>query len=53
MGPVKVEKALEDEDWVMAMQEELINFKKSSLDIGGKTQDKCNWHKVGFSQQTR
>jgi hypothetical protein len=23
------------------------------LDIGGKTQDKCNWHKVGFSQQTR
>jgi hypothetical protein len=27
MEPVKAEKALEDEDWVMAMQEELINFK--------------------------
>jgi hypothetical protein len=27
--PVKVEKALEDEDWLMAMQEELINFKRN------------------------
>jgi hypothetical protein len=26
MEPVKVEKAIEDEDWVMAMQEELNNF---------------------------
>jgi hypothetical protein len=29
--PVKVEKALEDEDWVMAMQEELINFKRNQV----------------------
>jgi hypothetical protein len=29
--PVKVEKALEDEDWVMAMQEELNNFKSNQV----------------------
>jgi hypothetical protein len=29
--PVKVEKALEDEDWVMAMQEELNNFKRNQV----------------------
>jgi DNA repair protein RadC len=28
---VKVKKVLEDEDWVMAMQEELINFKRKQL----------------------
>jgi hypothetical protein len=27
--PLKVEKALEDEDWVMAMQEELKNFERN------------------------
>jgi hypothetical protein len=26
---VKIEKALEDEDWVMAMQEELNNFERN------------------------
>jgi hypothetical protein len=31
MEPVKVEKALEDEDCVMAMQEELINFKRNQV----------------------
>jgi hypothetical protein len=29
--PVKVEKALEDGDWVMAMQEELNNFKRNQV----------------------
>jgi hypothetical protein len=29
--PVKVEKALEDEDWVMAMQEELNNFERNQV----------------------
>jgi hypothetical protein len=27
--PVKVEKALEDEEWVMAMQEELNHFERN------------------------
>ena len=31
MEPVKVEKALEDEDWVMAMQEELNNFERNQV----------------------
>jgi hypothetical protein len=31
--PVKVEKALEDEDWVMAMQEELNNFERNQMRI--------------------
>jgi hypothetical protein len=31
MEPVKVEKSLEDEDWVMAMQEELNNFKRNQV----------------------
>jgi hypothetical protein len=29
--PVKVEKALEDKDWVMAMQEELNNFERNQV----------------------
>jgi hypothetical protein len=29
--PAKVEKALEDKHWVMAMQEELNNFKRSQV----------------------
>jgi hypothetical protein len=29
--PVKVEKALEDEEWVMAMHEELNNFKRNQV----------------------
>jgi hypothetical protein len=29
--PVKVEKALEDEEWVMAMQEELNNFERNQM----------------------
>jgi hypothetical protein len=29
--PVKVEKALEDEDWMKAMQEELNNFKRNQV----------------------
>jgi DNA repair protein RadC len=29
--PLKVEKALEDEDWVMAMQEELNNFERNQV----------------------
>jgi hypothetical protein len=29
--PVKVEKALEDEDWVMVMQEELNNFERNQV----------------------
>jgi hypothetical protein len=29
--PVKVEKALEDEDWVMAMKEELNNFERNQV----------------------
>jgi hypothetical protein len=31
MEPVKVEKALEDEDWVMAMQEESNNFERNQV----------------------
>jgi hypothetical protein len=31
MEPIKVEKALEDEDWVMVMQEELNNFKRNQV----------------------
>jgi hypothetical protein len=31
MEPVKVDKALEDEDWVMAMQEELNNFERNQV----------------------
>jgi hypothetical protein len=31
MEPLKVEKALEDEDWVMAMQEELNNFERNQV----------------------
>jgi hypothetical protein len=29
--PVKVEKTFEDEDWVMAMQEELNNFERNQV----------------------
>jgi hypothetical protein len=29
--PLKVEKALEDEDWVMAMQEELNSFERNQV----------------------
>jgi hypothetical protein len=31
MEPIKVEKALKDEDWVMAMHEELNNFKRNQV----------------------
>ena len=31
LEPLKVEKTLEDEDWVMAMQEELNNFKRNQV----------------------
>jgi hypothetical protein len=31
LEPLKVEKALEDEDWVMAMQEELNNFERNQV----------------------
>jgi hypothetical protein len=31
MEPVKVEKALENEDWVMAMQEKLNNFERNQV----------------------
>ena len=31
MEPLKVEKALEDEDWVMAMQEEINNFERNQV----------------------
>jgi hypothetical protein len=31
MEPVKVENTLKDEDWVMAMQEELNNFKRNQV----------------------
>jgi hypothetical protein len=31
MEPVKVEKELEDKDWVMAMQEELNNFERNQV----------------------
>jgi hypothetical protein len=31
MEPVKVEKALEDEDWVMTMQEGLNNFERNQV----------------------
>jgi hypothetical protein len=31
LEPLKVEKSLEDEDWVMAMQEELNNFKRNQV----------------------
>jgi hypothetical protein len=29
--PVKVEKALEDEDWVVAMQEKMNNFERNQV----------------------
>jgi hypothetical protein len=31
MEPVKVEKALEDKDWVMTMQEEFNNFERNQV----------------------
>jgi hypothetical protein len=31
MEPIKVEKTLEDEDWVMSMQEELNNFERNQV----------------------
>jgi hypothetical protein len=31
LKPLKIEKALEDEDWVMAMQEELNNFERNQV----------------------
>jgi hypothetical protein len=31
LEPLKVEKALEDKDWVMAMQEELNNFERNQV----------------------
>jgi hypothetical protein len=29
--PIKVEKAIENEDWVMAIQEELNNFERNQV----------------------
>jgi hypothetical protein len=31
LEPLKVEKALETKDWVMAMQEELNNFERNQV----------------------
>ena len=54
LEPLKVEKSLQDVDWVMAMQEELNNFeRKSSVYLSGETQYQCHWHQVGFPQQAR
>jgi hypothetical protein len=52
--PAKVENALKDEDWVMAMLEELNNFeKKPSVDLGGEAKYQCHWYQVGLSKQAR
>jgi hypothetical protein len=49
LQPLSVEQALEDPDWIIAMEEELNNFKRNEVwEVGAKTQAKCDRHQMGF-----
>jgi hypothetical protein len=51
--PFRVEEALQDPDWVLAMQEELNNFKRNDLEPGAMSQAKYCGNQVGVPQQER
>jgi hypothetical protein len=53
--PFRVEEVLLDPYWVLAMQEELNNFKRNEVWSlhGATSKAKCCGHQVGVSQQTR
>ena len=53
LEPLKVEQALGDPDWVMAMQGAKQLQEKPSVDFGGMTQYQCHWYQVGLPQQAR
>jgi hypothetical protein len=50
LEPLKVEEALVDPDWVMAMQEELNNFTRNEV---WSLVERPKQNKVGFSEQIR
>jgi hypothetical protein len=49
----KMEDALRDPDWVVAMQEELNNFKRNKVWSLVETKAKCCGYQVGILQQAR
>jgi hypothetical protein len=52
--PHKVEEALQDLDWVVAMQEELNNFTRNEVwHLVPRLDQKCCRNQVGFPQQAR
>jgi hypothetical protein len=54
LEPLKVEDALGDADWVMAMQEELNNFTRNQvLSLVERPKQNVIGTKWVFSQQTR
>src|SRR5688572_23629785 len=51
--PFRVEEALLDPDWVLAMQEELNNFKRNEVwTLVPRPKQKCCGNQVGVPQQT-
>jgi hypothetical protein len=52
--PFRVEEALQDPDWVLAMQEELNNFKWNEVwSLVPRPKQKCCGNQVGVPQQAR
>jgi hypothetical protein len=49
LEPLKVEEALGDPDWIIAMQEELNNFTRNEVwSLVERPKQKCDWNQVGL-----
>jgi hypothetical protein len=53
IDPFRVEEALQDPDWVLAMQEELNNFKKMKSGAWYRVQSKTLWEPSGCSATSK
>jgi hypothetical protein len=51
--PSRVEEAWQDPDWMLAMQEELNNFKRNEVESGATSKAKLCRNQVGVPQQAR
>jgi hypothetical protein len=51
--PFRVELALQDPDWVLAMQEELNNFKRNEFGVWCHVQSKTLWEPSGCSATSK
>jgi hypothetical protein len=52
LEPLKVDEALDDPDWVIAMQEELNNFTRNEVWELVERPKQIVWHQVGFLKET-